>query len=160
MRGILLIPIFLIVPAMTFAQTEQSPSEIARVFLQSVFKGDLVRAEQFSNSLIIADGKTYGEKSERLLEQGLQSLQASGYEYHKEMSVEISEQRARVFVELVRRGGEIINIEIFEILLVPSGKGWKIFGWRRITPPVELDRPIRPMRPTNLPVVRPCPSCV
>jgi len=148
---------------LTFGQAEDSPSAIAKAFLQSTFVGDLVRAEMLSNRLVIADGKTYGAKSERSLEQALRSLQASGYEYHKEMSAEITDHRAKVLVEMVRRNGEITDIDIFETLLIPTATGWKIFGWRKITPPVELvrpRRPIQPLRPFSFPKVRPCPSCV
>jgi hypothetical protein len=161
-RGLILL-IFL---SMTVnGQSEETPSESARNFLKAVAKGELGSAEKQIYRLLIADGKVYGSAEAPPVSVALKLLSDSGYEYHKELSVETSKDLSRVYIEVIRRMTDHTAVDLFEVMLLRSGGVWKISGWRNVSTPIDRSRNLtvpneRPfVRPFQIPFVKPCPTC-
>lgn len=153
-RGLIVI---LLLSMIGVGQSDKTPSDTTRTFLQTVANGEFESADVQVYRLLIVDGKVFGPLEAQPTSTALKVLHDSGYEYHKELSIETASDVSRVYVEMVR-GSEV---DLFEILLIRSGKDWKISGWRRVSPPVEIPRPpSHPSFPNGVPFRRPCPRCV
>ena len=148
--------VLILLPTALLGQNHKTPSDTARMFLQAVGKGELESAEKQVYKLLIVDGKVHGTSEGQPQSTALKALYDSGFQYHKELSVETSKDLSRVFVEMIR----LPDVDVFEILLIRSGQDWKISGWRRLSPPVEIPRPlVHPSFPNGVPFQQPCPTC-
>lgn len=136
-------------------QSDQTPSEAARTFLQRVGNGEFELAGGQVFDLLIADGKVVGTTEQPPVSTALAILHDSGFKYHKELSVETSKDTSRVYVEMLR----LPDVEVFVIHLVRIGREWKISGWRRLSPPVKIRPPGHPNLPIGIPYQKPCPGC-
>lgn len=148
--------VILVLSLPAIAQDSKDISDFVRSFLESVSKGDIESAgSRVYSKLLVADGKTFGAADERPVTEALKILHDSGFRFHKELSQETSNDVARVYVEMIR----LPDVDVFEILLIKSDV-WKVSGWRRVSPPVEIRRLQRhPAFPNGVPFVRTCPRC-
>jgi hypothetical protein len=152
-RGVLVI---LILSLPVIAQDDKDISTVSRGFLESVWKGDFAAVgDQVSGSSLGVDGKTYGAEDEKPVTEALKILHDSGFRYHKELYKETSNDVSRVYVEMI----SLPDVDLFEILLIKTKGGWKVSGWRRVSPPIRRPLPAHPSFPNGIPCVRPCTRC-
>lgn len=163
MFRVVLLVLFLSVAAI--GQTETPVSVATRTFLQTVAKGELAAAETQTYKLLIADGKVFGSEEAQPTSAALKVLHDSGYEYHKELSVETSKDLSRVYVEMILKKRGHTAVDLYEILLIRSGTEWKVSGWRNVSTPIDRSRHLtvpneKPViRPFLRPSAKPCPTC-
>lgn len=157
MRNLLTAAAILATSSVCLGQTIESPSQVTKDFIQSVFEGNLIKAEGLSGQIVIAENKLYGEKAEQPIQTALKTLHALDYEFLQELSAQTNSSRSRVFIEVIRRSNKNTDIETFEILLTSTEAGWKIFGWGKISNSIQR---LPLTKPVNLPRERPCPTCI
>jgi len=161
-RGLVII---LLLSLTVNGQIDKTPSDAARTFLQAVAKGELESAEKQVYKLLIVDGKVFGSEEAQPVSIALKLLSDSGYEYHKELSVDTSKDLSRVYVEVIRQMTDHTAVDLFEILLIRSAMEWKVNGWRNVSTPVDGSRHLtvpreRPfIKPFLAPPAKPCQTC-